>query len=181
MSNGLLPPNATPQEIALDGATARISDVPVPVRDTYNAALYSAPLLPWLAWAFSVDEWNADWTDAQKRQAIADSVFVHRHKGTIGALRKALNALGYEVNVTEWFNKSPTPGPAYTFSGQVVIEQVGIPTLELFNQIVSVANAAKNVRSKIVGMDVLAKTEAVFYSGGVAFCGETVSIGAYTP
>lgn len=174
--NNLLPPNATPQEVALEGATSRISDIPVPLSDTYTPAAYGSALLPWLAWAFSVDEWNPAWTDAQKRQAIANSAFVHRHKGTIGALRTALDALGYDLSIKEWFAKLPTAGPAYTFTLQIIIDQVGIPDVSQYDTIVSVANAVKNVRSSMIAVDVLGKKAGDIYLSGVAICGETVSI-----
>jgi phage tail P2-like protein len=41
------------------------------------------------------------WTEAQKRAVIAASVATHKRKGTIGALKRALAALGYEVVVDE--------------------------------------------------------------------------------
>ena len=52
----LLPHNASPQERAIEAATARLADVPVPLRDLWNPETCPAELLPWLAWAFGVDE-----------------------------------------------------------------------------------------------------------------------------
>ncbi|MDT9105875.1 phage tail protein I, partial [Escherichia coli] len=110
----LLPNNATPLEAALAEAIARISDVPTPARDVWNPDTCQANLLPWLAWAFSVDEWDADWSEAQKRAAIKAAVPVQRYKGTIGAVREALAALGFGVQVQEWFNQLPAGAP-YTY------------------------------------------------------------------
>lgn len=176
MNNQLLPPNATPQEVALSGATARVGAVPVPLKNTYNPATYPANLLPWLAWAYSVDEWNPEWSEAQRRESTGGSYYVHRHKGTIGALRTALGALGYDISILEWFNKTPTAGPAYTFGLTVTVDQIGIPSAALYDQIVYVANSAKNVRSKLTGVDVLGKRAGDIYFGGVAVCGETITI-----
>jgi phage tail P2-like protein len=61
MSN-LLPPNATASEIALDDSTARLSVV-VDIEKLWNVATCPVALLPWLAWALSVDEWKDDWSE----------------------------------------------------------------------------------------------------------------------
>ncbi len=105
--NDLLPPNATSQERAISLATGRA--VPVPIKTLWSPQTCPEGVLPWLAWALSVDDWDATWTVERKRQAVAESIEVHRHKGTIGALRRALEQLGYEVEIDE------KTGEAYTF------------------------------------------------------------------
>lgn len=173
----MLPPNATAQERALDESTERISDVPVPVRDMYNPAECPEVVLPWLAWSYSLDEWNSDWTEEQKRDAISLSVYVHQHKGTIGALKTALSALGYELTVEEWHQLDP-PGDPYTFGIHIVVSQVGIPTAALFDQIVYVAESAKNARSHLDYVNVTALTDGDIYCGGAVSIGEVISIDA---
>ncbi len=91
----LLPPNATPLERALAAATARLSDVPVPVGDLWSPERCPVEWLPWLAWALSVDEWDSGWPEQRKRQAIAQSAALHRHKGTVWSVREALRRAGY--------------------------------------------------------------------------------------
>lgn len=61
-------------------------------------------LLPWLAWALSVDEWKEDWPVETKRAMIANSVTIHKHKGTVGAVKRALASLGLEIEFFEWFD-----------------------------------------------------------------------------
>lgn len=90
----LLPPNAAALERALEAATARIGAVPVPVDRTWDPETCPAALLPWLAWALSVDEWDGDWTEERQRDAIAASIAIHRRKGTIWAMRRALQVAG---------------------------------------------------------------------------------------
>ena len=102
MTATLLPPNSTPLERALAAVIARISDVPVPVGDLWHPARCPAPLLPWLAWSLSVDDWSSDWPDAQQREVIAASVEIHRHKGSRWSVRRALSVMGYgDCDVTE--------------------------------------------------------------------------------
>lgn len=99
----MLPPNASAQEQALQDTIARLGAVPTPIRGMWDPNTCPEHHLPWLAWAFSVDEWNPDWTAAQKRAVIRASFNVHKHKGTVGALRTALNALGYDIELLEWY------------------------------------------------------------------------------
>jgi phage tail P2-like protein len=174
----LLPLNATAQERALDLATSRVGDVPVMVRQVWNPDTCPLAVLPWLAWAYSVDNWNAAWTEAQKRAAIKNSVYIHRHKGTAGAVKTAIASLGYDATgVVEWFQKAPMGAP-YTFEVDVTVNQVGIPDTSAFDDIVAAAESAKNVRSHLTGVNVLGETSGQFYFGCAVICGETVTINA---
>ena len=92
----LLPPNATVLETATEEAMHQpISAIKVPVRDLWNPAKCPLTLLPWLAWALSVDEWDENWSESQKRGAIAESVGVHAIKGTLASVKRVLAAAGY--------------------------------------------------------------------------------------
>lgn len=175
MNNQLLPPNASPAEVATADAIARVSAVPMPNRTLYNPATCPEALLPWLAWAFSLDEWNPAWTEAQKRQAIADSVYIHRHKGTVGALQRALSSLGYDLTMTEWHQLQPKGDP-YTFGVTIEIHDVGFADETEFNRILTVADGAKNVRSHMAFLNMSSTREGQIYGGGVAICGETITI-----
>jgi phage tail P2-like protein len=147
MNNQLLPPNSTANEIALAGAMSRISDVPIPINALYRPLDCPAQALPPLAWAFSLDEWDANWTEAQKRAAIAGSVYVHRHKGTIGAVERAVNSLGVQAQVQEWFNQLPA-GTPYTFRLLLTADQTGFSQAQL-TKLTDVVNATKNLRSHL--------------------------------
>lgn len=171
----LLPPSATTQEKSLACTIARISDVPVPNGDLYNPAACPSDLLPWLAWAFNVSTWNTNWTDAQKRQAVANSVAVHRQKGTVGALKVAVGALGYDIEPVEWQQLTPQGDP-YTFGLNVTVYDVGIPDNSGFNNIIAVANDAKNVRSKMNFLNINTTRNGEIYIGGACVAGETVTI-----
>lgn len=106
MSDTLLPPNASPQEVATDLATARIADVPVPLDTLWNPLTCPAPLLPWLAWAASVDEWDPDWPEDRRRETIGLAFYVHRRKGTLASVRATLAAAGLgTATITENFGR----------------------------------------------------------------------------
>lgn len=179
MSDSLLPPNATQAERAIEGATARVGDVPTPARTVWDPATCPADLLPWLAWAFSVDNWETDWTEAQKRSAIAASYAVHRTKGTIGAVRRALNALGLGVQIVEWFEEDP-PGDPYTFRVSLNVDQ-GEVSQESLRKALAVIYAAKNLRSHLANIDVIVESIADVVFAGVSLSGHEITIEPWIP
>ncbi len=101
--DSLLPPNATAFERALEQIVrTHLAEIPVElIFRRWDPAHCPAAHLGWLAWDMSVDFWQADWPDDTKRAVIRQSVPVHRHKGTLGSLRTALEAEGYQVEITE--------------------------------------------------------------------------------
>lgn len=154
----LLPYNASSQERALSESVARLSDVPVPVRDVWNPDTCPPQLLAWLAWAFSVDQWDNNWTDAQKRAFIKSSVEVHRYKGTIGAVKEALGALFISARVQEWFNQTPAGDP-YTFSILLEADQIGI-SQSAMQALFAVIERTKNLRSHLTEVEVSLRSVA---------------------
>lgn len=97
----LLPPNATPLERALAKASA-MPHSPEVIRQLWNHRTCPLHLLPWLAWAWSVDEWDPAWTEGQQRAMVGASIRLHKKKGTVWAVREALLRSGLEsVRVIE--------------------------------------------------------------------------------
>ncbi len=111
----LLPPNATRLERGIEAAAARISAVPVPLRDLWNPATCPEALLPYLAWALSVDAWNADWPVAVRRAQVAQAIEIQRRKGTVAAIRAVVRSFGGEIALREWWQQEP-PAEPHTFS-----------------------------------------------------------------
>lgn len=104
MSSSLLPHNATEQEQALELACAKLADLPVDIGKLWHPDDCPEALLPWLAWAMSIDDWDSDWSEQTKRLQIKNAVYTHRQKGTVGAVKKALASLGVTVDFLEWFD-----------------------------------------------------------------------------
>lgn len=111
----LLPHNATPLERSLEQATARIGNVALPILELWNPQTCPADLLPWLAWALSTDRWEVDWTEAQKRAAVAGAIEEQRTKGTPASIDAVLASYDELLKLTEWFEMSP-PGDPHTFA-----------------------------------------------------------------
>lgn len=120
MTTSLLPPNATPLERALEqGVRILALDTPADVIDDPLAC--PAELLPWLAWGASVDTWDADWSEADKREAVATSIAMHRIKGTRLSVDTVLGRFDQLARVVEWHEAQPRATP-HTFD--VVVPMV---------------------------------------------------------
>lgn len=142
----LLPPNALASELAEEEALAGpINATPIPIRDIKNADDCPVELLPWLAWENSVDTWNTDWTEQEKRNAIKRAEYIHRHRGTPDGVDMSLSDSSFKPKIVEWFEQTPM-GKPYTFL--VNLEQDDRPVVQA--DIQDLKNAilrAKNLRS----------------------------------
>lgn len=107
----LLPANASQLEQDLERAVEHATAIPVPLRTLWDPMQCPYSLLPWLAWACSVDEWDDQWSEQTKRQMIADAFMVHCYKGTPFALQKALDSLGLTTGIREWWQQQPQGQP----------------------------------------------------------------------
>jgi len=98
----LLPPNASALERRLDATMEESTSLPVNISSVWDPATCPIESLPHLAWANSVDFWADEWPEEDKREVVAQSLQVHRHKGTPGAIKDAIRAAGYgDVEIIE--------------------------------------------------------------------------------
>lgn len=170
----LLPPNSTDLERRLAETGSAISDVPVPTRSVWDPNTAPAEQLPWLAWALSVDAWDPLWSENQKRQTIRASIQVHRTKGTFGAIKDALAALGFPIRVQEWYQQDP-PGKPGTFRLLIDVDQIGVPNSSAL-RFMPVVEAAKNLRSHLDTIELRVATKTRAYRGAVTAAGFELTI-----
>jgi len=98
----LLPPNATALERRIEQVSADLVAATAPLDDLWDAQRMPAHMLPWLGWATGVDHWSADWSEQVKRDAIDEAIPIRRKRGTVWAVRRALEALGFsDVEILE--------------------------------------------------------------------------------
>ena len=165
---GLLPPNRTRLEAALEQAMAPALS-PEDIATLWDPHRCPAKALPWLAWALHVDDWRDDWTESVKRQVIAASVPVHRAKGTLASVRRLLSAFGVSAVVREWWQTGGTP---HTFeidilaSAQYTDSSAPILGPALTERMQSLINATKPVRSHYT-LSVGALYDARLAAGGM--------------
>lgn len=113
MLTSLLPPNASALERALEQG-ARPEPIATPVAAIDDPSACPADLLPWLAWGLSVDSWDADWSEAAKRDPVANSIEMHRRKGTRLSVETVVSRFDQLAELVEWHEAQPRR-PAHTF------------------------------------------------------------------
>lgn len=173
----LLPPNATPLEKALDLLSAQMETIAIDIRKLWNPETCPVDLLPWLAWGNSVDFWSTDWTEAEKRETIANAFAIHKTKGTRAALERAVAPLGFTVNIIEWFEESPTAQP-YTFRMHVTVRDKGIDE-KLYAQLQQLIEAYKNVRSQLSQLVIKGEVTGKLYTAAALTYGIEIAILPY--
>ncbi|SDK40250.1 phage tail protein I [Bradyrhizobium ottawaense] len=91
----ILAPNATVYERTLASQVDRLLDLDIDrLRRLWDPYRCHIDDLPYLAWSFSVDIWDPHWTEAKKRQVVANAVAHHRIKGTKAGMAAYLDLVG---------------------------------------------------------------------------------------
>lgn len=175
----LLPPNGTPLERAAAEALAEIQRTPVPLRQLWNPATCPVRLLPYLAWAFSVDRWDPAWSPTAKRDVIATAFYIHRKKGTISALRRVVEPLGYLLEVIEWWQTDPqgTPG---TFALKIGVLDTGI-TDAMYTELERLVDDAKPLTRHITALDLAGESKGIAYISVSVYDGDVTAVLPYQP
>ncbi|QKJ72663.1 phage tail protein I [Pseudomonas rhodesiae] len=170
--SSLLPLNSTQLERAIEAALAEKTEIPL--RTFYNPDTCPVHLLPWLAWTWSVDRWDTRWPEAVKRSAIRSAFFVHAHKGTIGALRRVVEPLGYLIEVLEWWQTAPKGIPG-TFALKVGVLDTGI-TEEMYLELERLVDDAKPVSRKLTGLAISLETQGALNIGVAMYEGDEINV-----
>lgn len=168
---------ATPLELHAEQAGAEVSAAPVPLRQLWDPDTCPLELLPYLAWAFSVDRWDEAWDEATQRDVVRQSYFVHRHKGTIGALRRAVEPMGYLISITEWWQNGKTPG---TFEMVVGTLDTGI-TPEMYTELERVIDDTKPCSRHLTTLSISLETQGDILIAAASYDGDTMTIYPYLP
>ncbi|MDZ1464130.1 phage tail protein I [Klebsiella quasipneumoniae] len=172
MNNSLLPPSSTAWMRGVEGATARLSTITVALRTLWTPTACPVDLLPYLAWALSVDRWDKSWPATKKVTAIQQSYWLHRRKGTRAAVRRVIEDMGFSATFAEWFDVGDEPG---TFRLEVDVNEVGITpkTLDELNRLIG---DAKPVSRHLAQMTIAARSEGNAWSAVALTDGEIISV-----
>lgn len=146
--NSLLPPNASPLERAVEASIARFADLPVPLRDLWNPDTCPIDLLPYLAWALSIDAWSSDWPEEIRRSRVRNAIQIARRKGTAESVRAVVESFGGAVALREWWQMEPR-GEPHTFQLAVTLTgQDGQPATAAYTDaVIAEVRRTKPVRS----------------------------------
>lgn len=113
----ILPGNATPLERAIADTDGRLDDIDTDLVRRVGGpdiAEVPAPFLSRRAWGRSVDVWDPTWPEGVQRAVIEAAPIVHARKGTLFAVRTALDALRISTHIVQWWETTPR-GEPYTF------------------------------------------------------------------
>jgi len=175
----LLPPSATQTERKLAAVNAKACDLPVDVlRTLWNPHTCPVWRLPSLAAERSVDRWDENWPEATKRKVIANAPFVHRHKGTVGAIRRAVEPLGYLIRVLHWYQETPNAEPG-TFKLDVGVLDTGINE-PMYAELERLIDDAKPLTRHLTGLAISMETRGPLYVGAACYLGDELTIYPYT-
>ena len=103
-------------------------------------------VLEHLAVIFDVD--IAGLNEDEAREYIKSAIDIHKHKGTVYAVKKAINVVFEKAELKEWFDKGLTAG---LFDVEVTLkaDPTAIYTTKKFQTAKTLINDAKNVRSHL--------------------------------
>lgn len=177
MNNSMLPPSASDFMRSTEKVTERITDIPVDLRKLWNPDECPADLLPYLAWALSVDRWDKNWSEQTKRQVIKASWLVHRQKGTLSALRRVVEPFGFLIRIIEWWQTGETPG---TFRLEIGIQEQGI-TEETYLELERLIDDAKPRSRHLTGLSLSLQTQGYIEMGAGCYTGDTLTVYPYFP
>ncbi|MDV1351043.1 phage tail protein I [Klebsiella quasipneumoniae] len=172
MNNSLMATGSSVLEQRAAEACAVISDLSVPLRDLWNPWKCPAGFLPYLAWAFSVDSWDESWNEQEKRTVISESFRLHQQKGTIAAIRRVVEKMGYYFSIAEWWEVAD---PAGTFRLEVDVNDIGL-TSKMLDELFRLVSDAKPVSRHMVQFNIASKVKGDIHIGSASFAGEIISI-----
>lgn len=121
-----------------------------------------------------MDRWDNKWSEAVKRSAIRSAFYVHAHKGTIGALRRVVEPLGYLIEVLEWWQTTP-PGVPGTFALKVGVLETGI-TEEMYQELTWLIDDAKPVSRHMTGLAISLESTGKVFVGVSVYEGDELSV-----
>ncbi|WP_337065395.1 phage tail protein I [Klebsiella oxytoca] len=172
MSKSLLPPSSVDWLRHTEAGTARLSAITVALRTLWTPTACPVDLLPYLAWALSVDRWDKDWPAERKVTAIQRSYWLHRRKGTRAAVRRVVEDMGFSATFAEWFEVGDEPG---TFRLEVDVNEVGL-TQKTLSELNRLINDAKPVSRHPSQLNIVTKVRGDIWVGSTLCSGDIISI-----
>ena len=152
-ANHLLPVGASQLEKRAAECLQEAVTNNIPIEDLIDAKKCPVNLLPYLAWAFSVDRWEEYWPENIKRKAIEDAFSLHQKKGTVSAVRKIVETLGYKFEIREWFNEK-RERTAGTFRLFVELKDKGFSN-EMYEELIRLIEDTKPVSRQMTELAIV--------------------------
>jgi phage tail P2-like protein len=155
----LLPPSTSSLSRSIETVMAeRMIGIEAPIRTLWNVDTCPVALLPWMAWALSVDVWESDWSEETKRNVLRATVEVHRVKGTPGSVRRAVESILDDIEIIE---RDADLAP-HEFK---VVVSGNLPSNQAYLNVLNVISNTKPVRSHLKAIQVKRESENAFSIG----------------
>ncbi|HBB8095929.1 TPA: phage tail protein I [Escherichia coli] len=113
-----------------------------------------------------------NWPEETRRQVIRDAWMIHRHKGTISALRRIVEPLGYLIRVSEWWEFDGSPG---TFTIEIGTLETGVSE-ELHEEMERLIADARPVSRHLVGLSIIQEIHGAIYAAAAGYDGDIITI-----
>ncbi|KDF29358.1 phage tail protein I [Klebsiella aerogenes MGH 78] len=155
-----------------EAATAKLSGITVAIRTLWTPTACPVDLLPYLAWALSVDRWDKNWPAEKKIASIQQSYWLHRRKGTRAAVRRVIEDMGFSATFAEWFDVGDEPG---TFRLEIDVNDVGLTpkTLDELNRLI---DGARPVSRHISQLTLSTSTRGTAFVGAAIVEGGIITV-----
>lgn len=124
-----------------------------------------------LAWQWSVDFYDELKSLAEKRNAVKQSIAIHRIKGTRRAVELALHMVYTSGEVSEWFEHGGQP---YYFRVRFIRPET--IRLEDVDRVIRIINTVKNTRSWLDGIGFSRPVRIGLYHGAAVSTNRTYRI-----
>lgn len=174
ITSHLLPVGASKLEKCAAECLKQAVENPILIADLINPERCPEAFLPYLAWSLSVDKWDENWSAEVKRIAIKQSYFIHQHKGTIAAVKRVIEPIGYLIELKEWFNTKPQGKPG-SFSLTVEVPESGL-TEQTYNELVRLINDVKPVSRHLDTLAIAISPTGILYQQVGQQIGEILTI-----
>lgn len=107
----------------------------------------SSVALDHLAKQYDISVWRDGWNVSLKRSVLKTAIADKRKKGTLGAVKKALQSLGSAASVVEWWQTTPK-GEPHTFTIYATQPEFdGVIPVEMQEDVIGMIDDAKPLRS----------------------------------
>ncbi|MCW9529450.1 phage tail protein I, partial [Klebsiella grimontii] len=100
------------------------------------------------------------------------SYWLHRRKGTRGAVRRVVEDMGFSATFAEWFDVSDEPG---TFRLEVDVNEAGL-TPKTLSELERLIDDAKPVSRHLAQLNIAAKVAGDIRMGATLYSGEIITV-----
>jgi phage tail P2-like protein len=172
----ILPPNlqsdTTVQNIcaSITSQLQTISTMTDNIRIISKLSQQPSEVIDNLAWQWDCIFYDDSLPLATRRALVQNSLIWHFTQGTAACVQDAVSTVLSAGVVTEWFNYDGSPYHFRVQTGEIMSSD------DIYNQLLAVINATKNIRSWLDGVVISRQWSGEMYIGGAVQFGKTITM-----